>query len=122
MTITIAPNQSLESISAAFSHKFPYLKLRFFSQQHEPGTLTPNEFALDESLAISEIAELDHTETLSIDGHTQVRTFERKFQKLFGIGMQVMRHSGSVWLQTSATDAWTLSKQNLEGEMDSTPV
>lgn len=122
MTITISPNQSLKSISAAFSHKFPYLELRFFSQQHEPGTLTSNEFVLDESLSISEITQIDHTETLSIDGHTQVRTFEYQFQKLFGIGIQVMRHSGSIWLQTSATDAWTLSKQNLEGEMDSTPV
>lgn len=122
MKITISPDQSLKSISAAFSHKFPFLKLHFFSQQHEPGTLTPNEFAFDKSLTISEITGLDHSETLSIDGHTQVRTFEQRFQELFGIGIQVMRHSGNIWLQTSATDEWTLSKQNLEGEMDSTPV
>lgn len=122
MTITIAPDRTLSSISEEFNRKFPYLKLRFFSQTHDPGTVTSDRYRLDSGLTVREVGDFKHEESLRIDGHTKVRTFEATLQELFGIGVQVLRRSGGIWLQTSATDEWTLSKQNREGEIDSTPI
>lgn len=122
MNIILSPNRTLNSIAEEFNHKFPYLKLKFFSQLHEAGSLTSDLYRLNGDMTLQEVGQFKHTETLHIDGHMKVATFESKFQKLFGIGVQVLRRSGGLWLQTSATDEWTFSKQNREGEMDSMPI
>ncbi|MBA3900883.1 MAG: hypothetical protein H0X62_11855, partial [Bacteroidetes bacterium] len=41
-----------------------------------------------------------------------VKELEQKFQNLFGVSVQVYRQSGSVWIQTTITDSWTLTEQN----------
>ena len=40
----------------------------------------------------------------------------------FGLAAQVFRKSGNVWLETSATDNWTLLQQNNEGAELSTQI
>ena len=122
-TITISAERTLKSISEEFNTKFPYLKLRFYSKPHEAGTLTSDTYLLASELTIQEAGTFDHTQTISIDGHTKVSTLERTIQEIFGIGAQVLRRSsGGIWLQTSTTDEWTLTKQNREGEIDSMPI
>jgi hypothetical protein len=44
-----------------------------------------------------------------------VSKVEMGFQESFGISVQVFRKSGKVWLETSATDCWTLEEQNEQG-------
>ena len=41
--------------------------------------------------------------------------FESIFRNL-GFGVQVMRNSKGVWLQTSATDKWTLAEQQARAQ------
>jgi hypothetical protein len=45
-----------------------------------------------------------------------VQELERVFQEELGLFIQVFRRSGKVWLETTATDNWTLFKQNEEGQ------
>ena len=52
---------------------------------------------------------------LEISESMTVSELEQAFQKQFGLSIQVFRKSGNVWLETSATDAWTLVQQNNEG-------
>jgi hypothetical protein len=44
-----------------------------------------------------------------------VAELERLFVENFGLNAQVFRRSGTLWLQTSATDNWTLAEQNRKG-------
>jgi hypothetical protein len=41
---------------------------------------------------------------------------EKVFQDNLGLYVQVFRKSGKVWLETTATDNWSLFKQNEEGQ------
>jgi hypothetical protein len=41
---------------------------------------------------------------------------------VYGLSVQVFRKSGNVWLETSATDNWTLRQQNNEGAELSTQM
>jgi hypothetical protein len=45
-----------------------------------------------------------------------VQELERVFQDELGLYVQVFRKSGKVWLETTATDNWSLYKQNMEGQ------
>jgi hypothetical protein len=118
-TITITKESTLGEISSTFSKKFPYLKIKFFKGSHTTGEASALKDELDYALTINEAGNFDHEETLSVDGHLKVSTLEQRFQDLFEIDAQVFRRSGGVWLQTTATDEWTLTKQNQEGHDDS---
>ena len=118
MEIIVTKNETLKEISQAFNKKFQYLKLEFYGHPHKPGEGSPSIDRLAQKLTISEAGTFDHDEHFSIDGHLKVRNFENNFQEHFGIGVQVMRKSGPVWLQCTATDEWTLAKENRVGEED----
>ncbi len=122
MDIVITANKTLGEISAEFNQKFPYLKLDFFHHVHEPGKGNSPHDRMDSKLTIAEAGKFDHDENFSINGHLKVRSLEAHFQEEYGIGVQVLRRSGSLWLQSTVTDNWTLAKQNEEGRVDSMPV
>jgi len=122
MDIIITANKTLADISNEFNRKFPYLRLEFYAHTHEPGKGTPAGDRLDSSLTIAEAGNFDHAEELSINGHLKASTLESRIQDLYGIGVQVLRRSGSLWLQSTVTDGWTLTKQNEEGKKDSMPI
>jgi hypothetical protein len=116
MLIKISAGKTLNAISEEFSARFPYLKLKFFSATHAVGEESSLWDTLNMSLPISEVGSFDHEEILEIHGDTLVSSMEQEFQRLFNIGVQVMRHDGQHWTQTTATDTWTLAQQNAEGQ------
>ena len=121
-TIHISPERTLETIANEFNEKFPFLQLAFFSHTHASDQLSPATEKLDLTLTIEEASPMEHIEEMSIHGNLKVSSLEQHFQEAYGIGLQVLRRSGQLWLQTSTTDDWTLGKQNQEGEEDSMPV
>jgi hypothetical protein len=66
-------------------------------------------------LTIGEVRKVHNEGDLSIDGHQKVKTFEQSFHDKYGLNVQVFRKSGFMWMQTTSTDDWTLSKQNRKG-------
>ena len=51
-----------------------------------------------------------------VSRQTRVSELESQFEKEFGLYVQVFRKSGRVWLETTATDNWTLEQQDEEGK------
>jgi len=45
-----------------------------------------------------------------------VAEMEERFRDIYGLGVQVFRKSGTIWLETTVTDGWTLEDQNKQGE------
>ncbi len=115
-TIKITPTETLAEFKENFSELFPNLKIEFFNKEHETGTGNmANELLKDLNQPLKEVCNVDHDFAISVDGHKKVSTLENDFADL-GLNIQVFRKSGSIWLQTTTTDYWTLSDQNREAE------
>jgi hypothetical protein len=110
----------LKVIKSAFNEKFPHLRIEFFSAGHQEGQGTPQQAIYDENLRLVDIRKEGMMGEISIHGNLKTSSLEKLFQEQGGVAVQVYRKSGNVWLQTTATDDWTLSEQEKEAaEMNS---
>jgi hypothetical protein len=67
---------------------------------------------LNEDLTIAEVQTKEATGSFTLTGLTTVANLEDAFAQCFGLSVQVFRKSGKLWIQTTATDQWTLGEQN----------
>ncbi len=91
MEITISDKQSIAQVKTFFTEPFPFLKLEFYINEHQTGEGNSDQ---------------------SIHGNQKVSTLEQAFHDQCNLNVQVSLKSNEVWLQTTATDEWTLSEQN----------
>lgn len=116
MKIHIDDKRNIASLQEEFNSVFPYLKIEFFKKPHEAGEASPLSEMLPNDSNLGKWRTV-HTEgDIVITKDSTVTEVENAFQERFGIAAQVFRKSGNVWLETSATDAWTLAEQNEQGE------
>lgn len=101
----------ISDVNKIFQSSYPYLKLEFFQQQHEPlkGSLGSDAYAHDTNL--SELSDRLPS-SIDISADRQVMDIEKEFQEKLGMHVQVFRQSNLVWIETSKTDTWSLAKQN----------
>lgn len=111
----IADQKTLRQIKQEFQEKFRWLKLEFYTREHETGEGSAARHHLDDSKTIGEVRENQAEGELSIHGNLKVSTLEAEFHDRYGLNVQVFRRSGEVWLQTTSTDEWTLAEQNDKG-------
>ncbi len=116
MKITINDNRKIFAIQEAFTHAFPFLKLEFFAKSHKPGGASAKKLIKHPSKTLGECRTVHNTGSITITGNTTVGELEQRFFDIYGLGVQVFRKSGKIWLETTVTDAWTLDRQNREGE------
>lgn len=116
MEISINDNQSIEQVKALFTEHFPFLKIEFYAREHEAGEGNSDRTLIDSKKTIGEIRSKHNSGELSIHGNQKVSTLEQAFHDQYGLNVQVFRKSNEVWLQTTATDEWTLSEQNHTAE------
>ena len=113
----ITNNTKLKDIQRAFQKLFPFLKLEFFSVAHAPGEGSEEIGALDAGLLVSDIRKGGLEGTLDIDPNWSTAMFEQILEQDFGLHVQIYRRSYGKWLQTWATDVWTLTEQNRRGSI-----
>ncbi len=120
MKIHIEDNVSTEDIKKKFSRVYPYLKLEFFTKKHAEGEGSGKDSLIKEDVKIAEIRTKHNEGDFIITPASTVTEVEQGFESKFGINVQVFRKSHNLWLETTATDNWTLKEQNETGmEMDS---
>ena len=91
------------------------MKLEFYRKGHSKQSGSPSEEQLPINTIFSDIG-LDFPDTdLQINGDMAVQALENAFEKKLGLHVQIFRRSNALWLQTSATDQWSLDKQNTKG-------
>lgn len=112
----ITDNNKLEDIQREFQEMFPWLKLEFYSGSYQPGHASPAYHQLDPKLTIGQVRTKHKDGELEIRPDMTVKELEQKFWEQYGLVAQVFRRSGTIWLQTSKTDEWTLAEQNRKGE------
>ena len=113
--MTITPYNMISEIQKEFSTQFPHLRLEFFF--HKPSVRSRSDFSnailLDHR--VGEWKKITGDMTLAICEDMKVKDLEMEFKKCFGLDVQVFRHSGNIWLQTTMTNDWTLNQQNSQG-------
>lgn len=107
----------LKEIQDDFAREFPYLKIEFFRHPHNVYEASPkNDMRYAGELALAATKKYVDAE-LHVEGSMTVAQLEHAFLEAAGLHAQVFRKSGTVWIETSLTDDWTLEHQNKEGEL-----
>ena len=116
MKIEINDNRKIFAIQKEFNSTFPYLKLEFFSRPHTTGGPSSKKFVTHNSKSLLECRTIHTSGTVTITPSMTVSELEQHFKDVFGLNVQVFRRSGKTWLETTATDSWTLQEQNTQGK------
>jgi hypothetical protein len=122
MDIHIHSDKLLKDIRAEFSTRFPFLKLEFYDHPHQVGEGNSGATQLNPDLPVRNAGKQVSDFDWHVTGLTTVAELEQTFQEKLGIGVQVFRRSGGLWLQTMKTDHLTLSEQNVHGHESTLPV
>jgi len=116
MKITISDDREIAAIQDEFNQVFPYLRLEFFSTVHKTGAPSAKKQMKSSAKTLGECRTLQNDGTINITPGMTVGDLENEFGEVYGLGVQVFRKSGKVWLETTLTDSWTLEHQNNQGE------
>ncbi len=112
----ISSETKVKDVFNQFNQVFPFLRLEFYKSAHEDSEGSKIEDQVSHDTLIKDLNP-DINETIfEIDSQMSVADFEKMMRQNFGLNVQVFRKSASIWLQTTATDAWSLEKQNGKGE------
>ena len=114
--IIVDDNHKISVFQKEFNSNFPYLKIEFFSTANKQGELMINKFTYENDRSLAGYRNINNTDQIVITPEMTVASLEEKFNKIYGLGTQILRKSGKIWLETTITDAWTLEEQNLQGE------
>ncbi len=120
MLLHIASNRLLGDIQKDFNTVFPFLKLEFF-RADESAAIPPAKRFLPGRYAVQNARRSRQEGDVMVDENMTVSQLENQFLALFGLGVQVHRKSGNLWLETTMTDNWSLKKQNEHGRELSMP-
>lgn len=116
MNIHISDTLTIKSIQKAFCEQYPYLKLEFFSRPHQTGKGSEKKYMKTDDALLKDFRLVHSDGELHISDDMTVSALEGMFRDHYGLYVQVFRRSGRLWLETTATDNWTLSVQNEQGQ------
>ena len=109
----LTKKSTVQDIFDQFNAQFPYLHLEFYDHDNEVDH-TPDHQVSHNTLLEDLNPELVDT-IFAVDPEMTVADFEKMMEDNYHLNIQVFRKSSDIWLQTSATDHWTLEKQNGKG-------
>jgi hypothetical protein len=113
--ISLNDHKTIDALQKQFNGAFPYLKIEFFKKPHREGQGTGPASLYDTGMEVGRIRRAGGPGRLSVSSRMTVHAFEQQLREQCGLYVQVFRKSGNIWLETSATDNWTLEEQNEEG-------
>ena len=113
MLLHIGKNRLIGDIQREFNLLFPFLRLEFY--RVDESNIIPSKRFLPEKYSLQYAGHNPNEGDIHVNGEMTVLQLEQQFLSLFGLGVQVKRKSGNLWLETTMTDNWTLEKQNQHG-------
>lgn len=113
----ITNERKLKELQKEFNRIYPYLNIQFYSKPHVVGESSSDADQLDNELTIGKVRDKNTVGFMNLDGRLSVGEFEKMFEMTFGLNVQVYRKARDKWLQTWATDVWTLAEQNHRGQI-----
>jgi hypothetical protein len=115
MQLRIAPTRLISEVQDEFNKAFPFLKLEFFQNKSAKQNIGETGIRMAHNRRVGDCQATIKDGEIEITNGLTVRELEKKFKNEFSLNVQVFRRSGTLWLQTTMTDGWTLEKQNEHG-------
>ena len=116
MKIIINDHRKIFAVQEEFSNFFPYLKIVFHARPAKKGAAPSGKIVSAPSKTLGECRLQHNKGTITISPEMTVAELENHFSDIYGLDVSIYRQSGKAWLETSATDSWTLAQQNKMGE------
>ncbi len=116
MKIYIDDSTKLSSIAEEFSRTYPFLMLRFFKDDSDFKHPYSKQIQVLDGITVGKCRGQKESGELSLFPEMSVADLENILADHFGLSAQILRKSGSVWLNASNTDFWSLEEQNKQGE------
>jgi hypothetical protein len=105
MEMNLIKGKPVKEIQKEFNEVYPFLKIELLAEKGK---------ALIKELNGSLLA--FNKNSIDISGNRTVADIEKEFE-LINLRIQIFRRAGTLWIETSLTDDWTLEQQNKEGEL-----
>jgi len=116
MYLEIRGDRTIREIQQDFNKDYPFLKIEFFKNGLTRRDKYPPEKLIPGRQHIKEAWFLKREEGyLAVEDNMSVLDLEKSFMDRFALSVQVFRKAGTVWLETTLTDHWTLKQQNEHG-------
>ncbi|HEX2848398.1 MAG TPA: hypothetical protein VHN59_17775 [Chitinophagaceae bacterium] len=112
-TLYLSPRKHIYELQQEFAAFYPYLRLDLFHHQYSDVAARPVKIIARSSLLAA--AGLKGEGTMDISDTMTIAELESAMKERFGLLVQVIRQSGTIWLETTMTDDWTLKQQNDHG-------
>jgi len=115
MKLLIRRGTSVENVKKSFSNCYPFLKIELYKAVIDGQLTHLKKESLPSNLAFDKLIKNSDETVIDIGKAITVAELENQFANI-GLGAEVFRKSGTVWIETSLTDNWTLQQQNTEAE------
>lgn len=113
MIMKLTKNKAISELQEEFNTAYPFLRISFYKPSREKKS-APVRQKLNHAMILAK-AGLSGEGEIAVTETTTVKQLEQDFLGRFGLFMQVSRRSGSIWLETTMSDDWTLKQQNDHG-------
>ncbi len=113
--ISIDDKCSVKEIQQEFSKHYPYLKIEFFRKAPQKSHAFRSADSIPGSTNLRFIRSNHKAGKISAASKIKVAQLKQILEDEFGLHSKIFRKSGSVWIETSLTNEWTLEMQNREG-------
>lgn len=110
MKITINKTTSSFDVRREFADSYDGLKIEFFHHTHEHEIGSPKKDMIKEDVLLVNLSSESEGRDLVIEENMSVNQVEDIFEKL-GLHIQVFRKMNISWIETTATDSYTLRQQ-----------
>ncbi len=117
MKLQIDKDTKVKDVQKKFAEEYPYLKIEFYKKPHSKTELSRIKDRISPNEIISEVSNFRGKKSIDINQERTVADLEAAVYKKLGIGMQVSRRTGNIWIETSLSDSRTLGMQNEQGKM-----
>ncbi len=104
----------LAELQAAFTARYPFLKIDFFEVDKMNGLAKPTQ--LDYNTKLSRLPVHDPKASINTGNNRTVTELTSDFFAKMGVSIQVSRKSGKIWNVITVTESWTLKTQNSAAE------
>ncbi|GAB1445086.1 MAG: hypothetical protein KF860_00485 [Cyclobacteriaceae bacterium] len=112
--LKIDEHKSVRDFQKEFTQLFPFLKIEFYKSSVGEGG---NKSQKTNILLAPNYVLGKKTISINIDRTTTVAELKAIISEKTGVACLVYRKSGTIWIEISLTEDWTLDRQNHEAEL-----
>jgi hypothetical protein len=111
MKLKVNKDQTAGQISEQFSEAFPGLKIAVVTHHHDESEGSPKKDILPDSTVLGSAHSRMKAGEVELDNSMSVGEVEKVFEEKLNIPIQIFVQLGNAWIETTATDHYTLQQQ-----------